>query len=226
MSGLTCLAELHSHSSVSDGRPLPEELVIRAAQMGLAAIAVSDHNTFRGSAIALKAARDMEIDVQVIPANEVRTSRGDVLVICPSVPDEDPAIGIDPLELRDWARDMGCVTIAAHPFQPGRKGVGRYLLRSPDAFDAIEAWNARGMPFLNMYAEHVARRLSKPITSGSDAHVIEELGTLPTRILTGDCNAEGVVEAVQKGACVPSRGIMRPSAAVRALYWSVSRRLK
>jgi len=87
---LACLAELHSHSRASDGKPTPEEIVVTAAKLGLSAIAVSDHNTFRGSALALRAARDLELDIYPIPANEVRTSRGDVLVLCPSLPDEDP----------------------------------------------------------------------------------------------------------------------------------------
>jgi len=83
---LTCLAELHSHSRASDGKPTPEEIVVAAAKLGLRAIAVSDHNTFRGSALALRAARDLELDIYPIPANEVRTSRGTCWSSAPRCP--------------------------------------------------------------------------------------------------------------------------------------------
>ncbi len=223
---MVCLAELHSHTTYSDGRPTPEEVVLRAAQLGLSAIAITDHNTFRGSAAALEAAKELVLGIHVIPGDEVRTSKGDVIVLCPSLPHEDPRRGIDPYELRDWASTHGCITIAAHPFQPGRKGVGFYLLRNPGAFDAVEAWNARGLPPLNWYAEREARKLGKPMTSGSDAHVIGELGRLPTAVLTGDCSAEGVIDAIRKGACSPSRGMIRLSTIMEALRWSLERRLR
>ncbi|MGC9072266.1 MAG: PHP domain-containing protein [Acidilobus sp.] len=222
---MPCLVELHCHSTISDGRPTPEEIVLAAARLGLSAVAISDHNTFRGSAAGLKAARGMELGISVIPANEVRTSKGDVLVLCPSLPEEDPEVGIDPYELRAWSDDRGCVMIAAHPFQPGRKGVGLYLRKHHRLFNAIEVWNARGLPPLNYLAERFARSRGIPMTSGSDAHVLSELGEAPTLIRLDDCSPEGVVEAIRKGLSEPTRGYMRPRALVDALEWSVLRRL-
>lgn len=222
---MTCLAELHAHSRFSDGRPTPEEIVVRAAQLGLAAVAISDHNTFRGSADGIRALRDLELEINVVPANEVRTSRGDVLVICPSLPEEDPRPGIEPPELADWARERGCVTVAAHPFQPGRKSVGLYLLRHPEDFDAVEVWNPRGLPFMNLPAERFARSRGMPMTSGSDAHVLSELGEAPTKVLTGDCSPEGVAGGILKGLTRPTRGLMSMAAVKDALAWSVARRL-
>ncbi len=223
---MPCLAELHSHSSVSDGRPNPEEVVIAAASLGLGAIAVSDHNTFRGSAIAMRAARRMELGVYVIPANEVRTSRGDVIVLCPSLPEDDPQPGLDPAELRDWSRERACVIVAAHPFHPGRHGLGLYLLRNYGLFDAIEAWNARGLPLFNLLAERFASSRGMPMTSGSDAHVLSEVGEAPTKMAVDDCRPETVVEAIVKGLCRPTRGLMRPHAVLEALRWSAERRLR
>ncbi len=223
---MPCLAELHSHTSVSDGRPTPEEVVIAAARLGLSAIAVSDHNTFRGSAIAVKAARDMELGVHVIPANEVRTSRGDVLVLCPSLPGDEPVAGLDPAELRDWSEERACIMVAAHPFHPGRHGVGLYLLRHYGLFDGVEAWNARGLPIFNMVAERFALSRGMPATSGSDAHVLSELGRAPTLIKAEDCRPEYVVEAVRRGLCAPTRAMISPRAAVEAVLWSLERRLR
>jgi len=223
---LTCLAELHSHSRASDGKPTPEEIVVTAAKLGLSAIAVSDHNTFRGSALALRAARDLELDIYPIPANEVRTSRGDVLVLCPSLPDEDPQRGIDPRELRKWSDERGCIMIAAHPFHLGRKSVGLYMLRNYEVFDAVEVWNPRGIPLLNYPAERFARSKGMPMTSGSDAHVLSELGEAPTVINAATCRPEDVIEAIRRGRCSPTRGLMRLSALREAIAWSVERRLR
>jgi predicted metal-dependent phosphoesterase TrpH len=223
---LLCSAELHSHSRVSDGKPTPEEVVVRAVQLGLSALALSDHNTFRGSAIAIKSARELDLDIAVIPANEVRTSRGDVLVLCPSIPDEDPPRGIEPPELRRWSDERGCIMIAAHPFQPGRKGVGRYLLSHYAEFDAIEVWNARGLPLLNWAAERFARSKGLPMTSGSDAHVISEVGEAPTKVMAERCTPEHIVEAIRKGMCYPTRKGMGLRAIKEAASWSIMRRLK
>ena len=40
--------ELHTHSNKSDGSMSPRELVRHAAECGLAAIALSDHDTVAG----------------------------------------------------------------------------------------------------------------------------------------------------------------------------------
>nr|WP_148217115.1 PHP domain-containing protein [Acidilobus saccharovorans] len=222
---MACRAELHSHSRASDGKPTPEEVVIRAAQLGLSAVALSDHNTFRGSALAQASAKELDLDITIIPANEVRTSRGDVLVLCPSLPDEDPPKGIEPPELRKWSLERGCIMIAAHPFQPGRKGVGRYLFSHYTEFDAVEVWNARGLPPLNWLAERFARSKGLPMTSGSDAHVISELGEAPTVVFAEGCTAEQIIEAIKKGMCRPTKGRMGFKALREAVEWSVGRRL-
>ena len=50
------VADLHTHSTCSDGVLSPEEIVERAAQAGLRALAVTDHDTMDGSARAEAAA--------------------------------------------------------------------------------------------------------------------------------------------------------------------------
>ena len=48
--------DLHCHSTYSDGTDTPEALVQRASEMGLRALALTDHNTVAGLAPFLKAA--------------------------------------------------------------------------------------------------------------------------------------------------------------------------
>lgn len=47
-------ADLHTHTTASDGRLTPGELVSRAAFMRLGALAITDHDTTRGYELALK----------------------------------------------------------------------------------------------------------------------------------------------------------------------------
>lgn len=63
------LIDLHVHSTASDGSLTPTEVVNRAAGLGLTAMALTDHDTVSGIDEALKAAKDL--DMEVIPGIEV-----------------------------------------------------------------------------------------------------------------------------------------------------------
>ncbi|MDP8003182.1 MAG: PHP-associated domain-containing protein [Caldisphaera sp.] len=219
---MPCIAELHSHSSISDGKPTPEEILLRAVYLGLSAIALSDHNTFRGSAIAIEAAKKLDLNLSVIPANEVRTYKGDVLVLCAKLPYEEPPR--DPHELHEWAKYNNCITIAAHPFHVGRKSIGFYMKKNPSDFDAIEVWNPRGILFLNKPAIDFAEKYKKPKTSGSDAHIIQELGTSPTIIESKNCDPESIIKSIKEGNCRPTIKYMNFSTIIKVIKWSISKR--
>lgn len=62
-------ADLHMHTSFSDGTYTPEELVARAGQFGFAAIALTDHDTVEGCARAAAACEQARIEF--IPATEL-----------------------------------------------------------------------------------------------------------------------------------------------------------
>jgi predicted metal-dependent phosphoesterase TrpH len=63
------LVDLHVHSNASDGVFPPREIVRQAKEMGLKAIAVTDHDTTAGTAEALAAGHDFGIEV--IPGVEI-----------------------------------------------------------------------------------------------------------------------------------------------------------
>jgi predicted metal-dependent phosphoesterase TrpH len=64
-------ADLHLHSYYSDGRPSPAEIVHRAAQLGLQALALTDHDSLAGVPEARALASAMHIEL--IPAVELTT---------------------------------------------------------------------------------------------------------------------------------------------------------
>ncbi|MHB8156296.1 MAG: PHP domain-containing protein [Desulfocucumaceae bacterium] len=64
-------ADLHVHTTASDGTDSPEEVVARAAAIGLAALAVADHDTLEGIRPAQEEGRRKK--VEVIAAIELGT---------------------------------------------------------------------------------------------------------------------------------------------------------
>ncbi|MBC7264507.1 MAG: PHP domain-containing protein [Chloroflexi bacterium] len=68
---MTGRVDLHVHTTASDGRCRPAEIVSMAAQLGLAAVAITDHDTTVGLAEALDAGNSFGIEV--IPGVELST---------------------------------------------------------------------------------------------------------------------------------------------------------
>lgn len=66
------LADLHTHSNASDGALTPTELVRAAAEAGLSAVAITDHDTMEGVEEALAAGR--ELGIEVVPGIEISTT--------------------------------------------------------------------------------------------------------------------------------------------------------
>jgi predicted metal-dependent phosphoesterase TrpH len=65
-------ADLHIHSTASDGRLTPAEVVKEAAERGLKFIALADHDTIEGIAPALAAAKGFP-SLKLIPGVEIST---------------------------------------------------------------------------------------------------------------------------------------------------------
>jgi len=66
------LVDLHLHTTASDGRLSPTELVHLLASQGLKQVAISDHDTTEGLAEAFAAAEEFP-DMRIIPAIELST---------------------------------------------------------------------------------------------------------------------------------------------------------
>ena len=66
--------DLHIHTTASDGTCPPREVVRIAAEKGLRAIAVTDHDTIYGHGEAILAA--MDYDIELVPGIEISTKYG------------------------------------------------------------------------------------------------------------------------------------------------------
>jgi 3',5'-nucleoside bisphosphate phosphatase len=102
-------ADLHTHTTASDGTGTPEENVRLAAEAGLKAVAITDHDTVGGIEEALEAGQ--RYGVQVVPGVEISTVRHgkDIHVLGYWLRHQDPQLLqrlAELREVRDRRNDM------------------------------------------------------------------------------------------------------------------------
>lgn len=106
------MADLHTHTKASDGTCEPAENVRLAKEAGLAALAITDHDTVAGIPEAIKAAS--ALGVEIIPGVEVSSvGKGqDIHVLGYFVPYEDPAFEERLFRLRETRHERNQLLIA------------------------------------------------------------------------------------------------------------------
>jgi hypothetical protein len=170
------LADLHMHTSWSHDCSIEtEDLLDYAEAEGLGAIAVTDHNVFGGAREAVELARGR--DLIVIPGEEVKTDdQGEVIGLF--LRDEIPR-GMTFAETVAAIREQGGVVYLPHPFDrmhaiPFPATLHRHL----HEIDVLEVYNARLLfEAYNDEALRFARKYGLPAGAGSDAHVLQGVGT-------------------------------------------------
>ena len=183
------LADLHCHTTASDGVSTPRDILRAGRRRGLAVVAITDHNTMRGALAARElAARDPSLP-RVVIGEEVTTRHGHVvgLFLKSAIPPRLTA-----RETVEHIHAQGWLAVAVHPcWRPGRHGVGAELLALA-GFDAMEVRNGAPAPSMwraNRQAARLERDLQLPVTGGSDAHGRLGMGFAVTEF-EGDTPAE------------------------------------
>ncbi len=169
--------DMHSHTRLSpDSLNNPRLLVETAAARGLQALCVTDHN---GLANALALAALPDLPVKVIPSEEVKTAEGEIIgyFLRALVPR-----GLSPEETVARIHAQGGLAGIPHPFDRARAGSRLQTpalerLVAAGLVDILEVFNARAT-----FAEDNARALAfarahaLPMSAGSDAHTLAEVG--------------------------------------------------
>ncbi len=211
-------ADLHIHSTYSDGKASPAEIICTAFGKGLRAIAITDHNTFRGGVVGSRIARSIPDAPLVIVGNEVRTQYGDVLVYCM----EEVDIPYTLPELIDYAHENNCLVVPAHPFDSLRLGIGEAIYEYR-GWDAVEVWNASATRGSNYRAVEAAKTLGLPGIANSDAHIPEYIGVAYTVIEVEELSIEALFKAIKKGYVHPHYGYPPFKYMVKRVVWSIEK---
>jgi predicted metal-dependent phosphoesterase TrpH/glycosyltransferase involved in cell wall biosynthesis len=175
------IADLHLHTSWShDCQISIEELLDHAEEQGLGAIAVTDHNVFGGALEAVEAARTR--DLVVIPGEEIKTDgQGEVIGLF--LREEIPR-GLSFDETVAAIKAQGGIVYLPHPFDrlhaiPDPATLHRNLAQ----LDVLEVYNARLLfEAYNDEALRFARKYGLAMGAGSDAHVLQGVGTGGVRL--------------------------------------------
>jgi predicted metal-dependent phosphoesterase TrpH/glycosyltransferase involved in cell wall biosynthesis len=169
------LCDLHMHTEHSHDCAVPvPDLLDYAEAQGLGAIAITDHNVFAGAREAVELARGRALTV--IPGEEVKTTAGEVIGL---FLDEEVPRGMSMGETIAAIREQGGIVYLPHPFDrlhtiPDAPTLHRHL---PE-IDVFEVYNARLLfEGFNDEALRFARKYNLTMGAGSDAHVLQGVGT-------------------------------------------------
>jgi predicted metal-dependent phosphoesterase TrpH len=175
------VADLHMHTTWSHDCSIDvDELIDHAVAEGLGAIAVTDHNVFGGALEAVERARGRNLIV--IPGEEVKTDeQGEVIGLF--LKEEIPR-GMSFAETVEAIRAQGGLVYLPHPFDrlhaiPDAATLHRHLAE----IDVFEVYNARVLfEGYNDEALRFARKYNLTAGAGSDAHVLQGVGTGAVRM--------------------------------------------
>src|SRR2546423_6420179 len=185
-------ADLHLHTNWSHDCQIPvDELLDHAEAIGLGAIAVTDHNVFGGALEAVEAVRGR--DLIVIPGEEVKTDdQGEVIGLFLS---EEIPRGLSFGDTIAAIHGQGGIVYLPHPFDrlhaiPDAPTLHRHLAD----IDVFEVYNARLLfDAYNDEALRFATKYNLTMGAGSDAHVLQGLGTGVLRMRAFDGPEEFLV---------------------------------
>jgi hypothetical protein len=182
------LADLHMHTDHSHDCSVPvADLLDYAEAQGLGAIAITDHNVFAGASDAVALARGRHLTV--IPGEEVKTQSGEVIGL---FLEEEIERGLPMGDTIAAIREQGGVVYLPHPFDrlhtiPDAPTLHRHL----SEIDVIEVYNARLLfEGFNEEALRFARKYNLTMGAGSDAHVLQGVGTGLVRMRAFETPAE------------------------------------
>jgi hypothetical protein len=180
-----------------------ERILVRAAEVGLGAIAIMDHNDLQSAGVAAACAQDLKSrklipdDFLVIPGMEIGSGDGHIgaLFVDKPIPRK---LGMP--ETVQRIHEAGGLAVAVHPYL--KSGIGDALFDAP--FDAVEIES--GSVFGRTAAERGHKllddeRLKNVAKLGSsDAHYYSAVGICYTLVKANEITPESIRAALIQGA--------------------------
>ncbi|MED5207928.1 MAG: PHP domain-containing protein [Chloroflexota bacterium] len=207
------LIDLHTHSypNSDDSFMDVNELIDGSKSLGLDGICLTDNDTFwSGDEIRELSNKH---NFLIFPGCEINTESGHVLVFGL----KKYEFGMHRAEfLRASVEKVEGAMIAAHPYrrrfleEPAeRPGVRNEMLEraSRDRLfqmcQGIETLNGRGLPIQNEFSLELGGILRTNMTAGSDAHKVEQIGTVATEFQRSVSCLEDLIQELRFGCYQP-----------------------
>ena len=215
-------ADLHMHTSCSDGWPSPSELVDHAiARTDLRVIAITDHDTLEGALRAADRAAKTG-GIEVVIGEEVSSRNGHILGL---FLERRVRPGMSAAATLHAIHDQGGLAIAPHPFwrtvpRVSNGGVvhGVGWLAAELEFDAIEVENATpGFYVFNRMAQRLNLGLGAAETGSSDAHILDAVGRAYTEFR--GCTAADLRRSLEARDTVAGRSRYKAVGLMRYAAW-------
>ncbi len=200
------LIDLHVHSNHTRGCALsPRDVVRRAKEAGLDAVAFTDLNTLDGLEEIRSAGRDEGF--LALCGVEVATDRGHYLCFFPDpakVPAPPQVFGsATPWPVREVlakVKELGGVAIAAHPYDKSVERPSGDFIFTLDGLAAIEGLNTRRKGPANDLAVEAADHMNLPCTGASGAlGSLDEIGSAATLFRDPVASEKDLVQQLRAG---------------------------
>ena len=216
-------ADLHLHTTASDGWPAPHPLVDYARATRLDVIAVTDHDTIEGALRAADYAAGFS-KLHVVIGEEVSSRDGHIVAL---YVERRIRPGMSAAATVHAIHEQGGLAVAVHPFwrtqrriRNGRvHGVG-WLAAELD-FDAVEVENATpGFYVFNQLARRLNMGLGSAELGGSDAHILDAVGRAFT-MFPGK-TPKALRTAIESATTVAGRQRYRAMGLMRYAAWGLN----
>lgn len=183
--------DLHVHTKYSPDSLLEPKTVVKLAlKRGLSAIAITDHNTIKGSLATMREASSVK-NLMIIAGIEVKTDVGDVIGLY--VEDEIKA-GDFNMVVEEIRHQDGLVVLP-HPYNRHEGAVEELASYA----DVVEVLNGRSSRVKNAKALRLANDLDIPAIACSDAHFSFEIGKVKTKFYSDIGTAQELRKLILNG---------------------------
>ncbi|MGB7876802.1 MAG: PHP domain-containing protein [Anaerolineales bacterium] len=174
----TMRIDLHCHSEASPDSSSPlEEIPDRCVETGITVQAITDHNCIWGAQELQKAVLERkDSPLTIIVGEEISTSEGELVGLFLN---EKVEAGLSPEETVAAIKGQGGLVLLPHGFDPLKRWHLKIEARKKIAasIDIVETFNSRiSQPHWNRAAMKWAEERGVPMSAGSDAHTIADIG--------------------------------------------------
>lgn len=201
--------DLHIHTKYSfDSKSSIEEIIEKAIERKLDAVAITDHNSYEGC-LQIKQI-ELPKNLIIIPGIELRTKEGDILLLNTMHRFEK---GLSLFKVLEVAQKFRIITIAPHPFAITQPGIKDFIkLEEINAVEVINGGDFFGRA--NYKALKAAQGYKKIGIACSDAHSADDVGNVYT-LVEAERSIDSILSSIIGGK------IKIPEQFLPSKFWSL-----